>query len=318
MNNNWIEKYKPHNFDNYIGHKTIKNIIIKLIDNNNFHNLILYGPPGIGKTTIIDICAKYIYGKEYKHYVLELNGSDERGINIVRDNIHKYSNTNTIYSNSFKLVILDEIDSMTQDAQYALKEIIETYEHNVKFCLICNFINKLIYPLQSCCIIFRLSPIDNNNIKKYLKNIITNENIEYNNDGIQSIIDLSSGDLRKACNNLNSVYLSYNKITKNNVFECLGIPKNIEINNLFKKLKTDNLNDVIEYYIKIKTTKGYLLNDLIKYISDTLLTKNIDNNILINILIDIAKIEENLCKLGNDLIQSYSFIAVLFKYKKYL
>ena len=114
------------------------------------------------------------------------------------------------------------------------------------------------------------------------------------------------------------MYLSYNKITKNNVCECLGIPKNIEINNLFKKLKTDNLNDVIEYYIKIKTTKGYLLNDLIKYISDTLLTKNIDDNILINILIDIAKIEENLCKLGNDLIQSYSFIAVLFKYKKYL
>ena len=76
MNNNWVEKYKPSDFNNYTGHNTIKNIIIKLIDNNNFHNLILYGPPGIGKTTIIGICAKYIYGKNYKQYILELNGSD--------------------------------------------------------------------------------------------------------------------------------------------------------------------------------------------------------------------------------------------------
>lgn len=318
MNNNWVEKYKPLNFNNYTGHKTIKNIIIKLIDNNNFHNLILYGPPGIGKTTIIGICAKYIYGKNYKQYILELNGSDERGISIVRDNIHKYANTNTIYNNKFKLIILDEIDSMTSDAQHALKEIIETYEHNVKFCLICNFINKIIYSLQSCCIMFRLSTINKFDIKKYLKNIIVNEKINYNDDGLDSIIELSDGDLRKSCNNLNSVFLSYNKITKNNVYECLGIPKKIEINNLFKNLKNKNLNENIKYFNKLKYNKGYLLNDIIKYITDTIIEKDIENNILIDILIDIAKIEENLCSLGTEVIQSYSFISVLFKYKNYL
>tara|TARA_Y100000768_G_scaffold373420_3_gene342025 strand:+ start:6411 stop:7367 length:957 start_codon:yes stop_codon:yes gene_type:complete len=318
MNTIWIEKYKPSTFNEYIDHNIIKNIIIKLIDNNNFHNLILYGPPGIGKTTIIHICAKYIYGDNYKQHILELNGSDERGINIVRENIHKYANTNTIYTNKFKLIILDEIDSMTQDAQNALKEIIESYEHNVKFCLICNFINKLIYPLQSCCIIFRLSPIKYKNIKKYIKNIIKNENIDYNDEGLKSIIQFSGGDIRKSCNNLHSVYLSYNKITKNNVYECLGIPKKFEINNLFKNLKTKNLNENINYFNKLKYNKGYLLNDLIKSITENILNKNLDDNILIDILIDIAKIEKNLCNLGTEVIQTFSFMSVLFKYKNYL
>jgi replication factor C subunit 3/5 len=318
MSNIWIEKYKPSTFKNYIDHDIIKNIIIKLIDNNNFHNLILYGPPGTGKTTIINICAKYIYGVNYKQHILELNGSDERGINIVRENIHKYANTNTIYSNKFKLIILDEIDSMTQDAQNALKEIIETYEYNVKFCLICNFINKIIYPLQSCCIIFRLPPICNTSIKLFLKNIIKNEKIKYNEDGLNSIIEISMGDIRKSCNNLHSVYLSYNNITKSNVYESLGIPKKIEIKNLFNNLKNKNLNDNMIYFNKLKYHKGYLLNDLIKNISDDILNKNISDDILIDILIDIAKIEENLCNLGTEIIQTYSFIAVLYKYKKYL
>ena len=313
----WTEKYRPKNFNDIISHTLIKEIIIKLINCNNFHHLILYGPPGIGKTTLMNSCLNYIYGEDYKLYVLELNGSDDRGITIVRDEIKNYANSNNIYNNVFKLIILDEVDSMTYDAQNALKEIIETYEYNTKFCLICNFINKIIYPLQSCCIMFRLPSILEEDMKKYILQIVNKENLRYTKEGINTIVKLSNRDLRKSCNNLQSVYLSYDIINKNNVYECLGIPTHSEINSLFINLKTQNLEKNIEYIKSLRMKKGYSLNELIHYISLKILEFKIDNNKLIDIIILLSKIEYNISNLGTERIQIYSLVAILYKFKNY-
>lgn len=316
-NKPWTEKYRPSKFENIISHSLIKNIITKLINNKNFFNLILYGPPGVGKTTLMYTILNNIYGENYKLYVLELNGSDDRGINIVRDKIKTYASTSTLYNNNnkLKLIILDEVDSMTQDAQHALKEIIEMYEYNTKFCLICNFINKLIYPLQSGCIMFRLQSIGDDDIKYYLKNIIDQEKINYTNEGINSIIKLSDRDLRKSCNNLQSVYLSFNNITKNNVYECLGVPKQTEINNIFSNIKNKNLIQNIKFINNLRIKSGYSLNELIKNIFNKILEMNIDNNDLINFISVLGDIEYNVSNLGTDKIQINSLVALLIKYK---
>ena len=299
----WTEKYRPQIFEDIISHNLIKDILNKFLKNNKLNNLILYGPPGIGKTTLTLSLLQKIYGPDYKHMILELNGSDDRGINIVRDEIKNYASYEHMFIKKIKLVILDEIDSMTEDAQYALKEIIEIYDKNTKFILICNSINKIIYPLQSCCFVFRFSRISNENIKKYLLKIIEKENLTYTTNGLNNLIKLSEGDLRKSINYLQSTYLSYNVININNIYNSLGIPKTSEIK---------NLKENIEYVNLLITKNSYSLNDIIKYFTQIILELEIDEHILIKLLIHLAKIEYNIVNFGTTRIQLYSLVSCLF------
>jgi GTPase SAR1 family protein len=148
INLTWVEKYRPKTLNEIISHNNILNTLNNLINNNKLPHLILYGPPGTGKTTTILACAKQIYGENYKSIILELNGSDERGISVVREHIKDFSNTHIMLSQimnincKYKLVILDEADSMTIDAQFALRRIIEKFSGNTRFILICNYINN--------------------------------------------------------------------------------------------------------------------------------------------------------------------------------
>ena len=308
----WTEKYRPQLFEDIISHDLIKDILNKFLINNKLNNLILYGPPGIGKTTLTLSLLQKIYGPDYKHMILELNGSDDRGINIVRDEIKNYASYNHMFTKKIKLVILDEVDSMTDDAQYALKEIIEIYDKNTKFILICNAINKIIYPLQSCCFVFRFSTIPDEDIKIYLLKIIKNEELTYTTTGLKNLIKLSEGDLRKSINYLQSTYLSYNIINNNNIYNSLGIPKTTEIKKIINNIYNKDIVENIEYIKLIITNNGYSLTDIIKYIVKLLIELDIDEDILINLLIHLSKIEYNIVNFGTNRIQLYSLISCLF------
>ena len=308
----WTEKYRPQFFEDIISHNLIKDIINKFLINNNINNLILYGPPGIGKTTLTISLLEKIYGPNYKHMILELNSSDDRGINIVRDEIKNYASYNHMFTKKIKLVILDEIDSMTEDAQFALKEIIEIYDKNTKFILICNAINKIIYPLQSCCVVFRFSKIPEKDIKKYLLYIINKENLKYTITGLNQLVKLSDGDLRKSINYLQSTYLSYNIINIKNIYNSLGIPKICEIKKLINNIYTKDLKNNIEYVKLLITKNSYSLNDIIKFFTEIILKLKIDEEILIKLLIHLAKIEYNIVNFGTTRIQLYSLVSCLF------
>jgi replication factor C subunit 3/5 len=146
----WVEKYRPSALQELISHEDIIKTIRKFISEDKLPHLLFYGPPGTGKTSTILACAKEIYStKECNSMVLELNASDDRGINVVRGQILNFASTRTIFNSGYKLVILDEADSMTNDAQNALRRIIEKFTENVRFCLICNYLSKIIPALQS-------------------------------------------------------------------------------------------------------------------------------------------------------------------------
>ena len=146
----WVEKYRPSALQELISHEDIICTIRKFISEEKLPHLLFYGPPGTGKTSTILACAKELYSpKEFNSMVLELNASDDRGINVVRNQILSFASTRTIFNSGYKLVILDEADAMTNDAQNALRRIIEKYTDNVRFCLICNYLTKIIPALQS-------------------------------------------------------------------------------------------------------------------------------------------------------------------------
>lgn len=148
----FIEKYRPKSLADLLSHQDIVSTLQTLLDKNNLPHLLLYGPAGTGKTSTIHAIARSVYGEEYKKHILELNASDDRGIDTVREEIKTFASTQSLHqreSSGFKIVILDEADNMTQAAQNALRRVVEKYSKNVRFCIVCNYVNKIIPALQS-------------------------------------------------------------------------------------------------------------------------------------------------------------------------
>ena len=191
--------------------------------------MIFYGPSGTGKTSTIIACIKQLFGND-KFDFLSLNASDERGVDTVRQRIKKFSETKKLFSDKNNeeipiIVILDEADSMTEEAQFSLRQLLVNYTSTVRFCIICNYIHKILPEIQSRCCNFRFIPIQNNYIKNHLIDICEKENIKYKEEGLLDIINMSKGDLRKIINVLQTVYLIDNEITLDNVNRITNYPK---------------------------------------------------------------------------------------------
>ncbi len=193
--------------------------------------MLFYGPPGTGKTTTILAIAKKLYGPKWKSMVLELNASDDRGIDVVREQIKNFASTKTIFSSGFKLIILDEADNMTQAAQAALRRVIEKYTRNVRFCLICNYVSKIIPALQSRCTRFRFGPLKLDQIEKRLNFIIEREGVKIDDSGKQALLKLSNGDMRRALNIMQACHAAYDLVDETAVYTCTGhpLPKDIQM-----------------------------------------------------------------------------------------
>jgi DNA polymerase III delta prime subunit len=213
----WSEKYRPDKISRVIYHDKITKAIINYMDNNKLPHLLFYGPPGTGKTTTIIAVAKHYYKEDFNNMILVLNASEERGIETVRNRIKQFVITKGIVENpltpSFKLIILDEIDAMTEDAQAILRKVIEKYVSNVRFCFICNYLKKINPAIQSRCVIFRFNPIPYEHMYDFVVEICKKENMRITSNAIKLIIKKSNGDMRKLLNILQSVnmYLNTNQ-----------------------------------------------------------------------------------------------------------
>jgi replication factor C subunit 3/5 len=321
LNKPWIEKYRPESLDDVKSHEQIILTLKNFIKNKDLPHLLLYGPSGIGKTSIISACAKELYGNNMNIMTLQINVSEERGIEIVRNKILQFVQSKSFIFNDnnklFKLVILDEADAMTLDAQAMLRRIIEKYTVNARFCLLCNYIKKINLALQSRCTIFKLMPIENNIIEQQLLEIAQKENIILTNKVINTIIDMSNGDFRKMLNILQSCSMISNKITYDIINRSLGMPNEEELNIIYNSLINDDFKK--SYYIinNILVSEGFALIDIINLIFKKLLV-NLDNNqIKLDTFKKIVKrlsiIENNINNNTNDKKQIFSFIGA-FKY----
>ena len=211
----WIEKYRPNNFENIVLDPLNRKIFENIIKFNNIPNLIFYGPPGTGKTTtIINLIRKYqeTYNQRNKGLMIHLNASDERGIDVIRNQINNFVNTKTLFVNGVKFIILDEVDYMTKNAQKALKYLIQQYNENIRFCLICNYISRLDSSLQNEFIRLRFSQLPQKDIYKFLNNIVEKENLDLKEKQIEFIQKKFKSDIRSMINYMQS---NHNTIDKN-------------------------------------------------------------------------------------------------------
>jgi len=210
----WVEKYRPTDLSDVVLDEINKQILVNIIDKNYFPNLLLYGPPGTGKTTtIINLIDKYqeTYGQKRKGLKIHLNASDDRGIDIIRNQINQFVNTKTLFGDGVKFVILDEVDYMTKNAQSALRYLIQQYGTNIRFCLICNYISRIDSALQNEFIRLRFCQLPQKDIYTFLENINQKEELGIEKNQLLSIQKLFKSDIRSMINFLQSNHELFDK-----------------------------------------------------------------------------------------------------------
>ena len=310
----WSEKYRPSDINNIIYHEKITKAIMSYMDYKKLPHLLFYGPPGTGKTSSIIAIAKHYYKEDFSNMILVLNASEERGIETVRNRIKQFVTTIGLYDDPdtppFKLIILDEIDAMTEDAQAILRKVVEKYVNNVRFCFICNYLKKINPAIQSRCIIFRFKPIPYKNMYDFIITICERENIKITLNAINLVIKRCNGDMRKLLNILQSIYMYMNSKTNDNkkensnknivlesenhlsedieinytiinessVSKILSCPTDKHIKNLINFLQNNNIKNSHNYLIKLVNTHGISLVELIICIYDYFMDCIINNN----------------------------------------
>lgn len=276
----WVEKYRPKVLNNIIGQEKIVDSLKNLFENGSFPHLLFYGGSGCGKTsTILSLINQY-FGKKKKLMVMRLDASDDRGINSVRDEIKAFAEKKNYFMTGVKVIILDEADSMTFDAQFALRRIIEKYSRNTRFCLICNYENKIIPAIKSRCAEFKFNSISNNFVISRLDEICKSENVKVSKKILETIGQISKGDLRKAVNLLQTISLTNPKdITIDLCYSICGFPSKKEINLIYECLINSKISfdKSVEMLKKVISKNGYSISMILKELCEIMIM-NISSN----------------------------------------
>ncbi|KAJ3279516.1 replication factor C subunit 4 [Borealophlyctis nickersoniae] len=242
----WVEKYRPVLLEDIVGNEQTVSRLKVIAKDGNVPNIIISGPPGIGKTTSILCLAHELLGAQYKDAVLELNASDDRGIDVVRNRIKMFAQKKvTLPPGRHKIIILDEADSMTSGAQQALRRTMEIYSNTTRFALACNMSNKIIEPIQSRCAILRYTRLNDKQILKRLIEICEMEKVKYAPEGLEAIIFTSEGDMRQAINNLQSTYSGFGFVNTENVFKVCDQPHPIIIREIIQSCLEGHIDTAV-------------------------------------------------------------------------
>jgi replication factor C subunit 3/5 len=327
----WIEKYRPKKIKNIL----YNDFIVKSLDNFLKHkqlpNLLFYGPPGTGKTSTIVTIAKKYYGEHFDLMTITVNASEERGIETVRNHIKDFSSTKGFIDRSeippFKLVILDEIDAMTPEAQAILRKVVEEYTFNVRFCFICNIINKIDPAIISRCTYFKFKPFTYEYLNDFIENICKKENFKMSKKSTSLVIKKSNGDLRKLLNVLQSIkmYIINKNITstvkEDVISEILSCPLKKTVSDLLDFIQSNDLKNSMNYFTDTISSNVISLAEFIDSIFMIIKDRIINNDITVikysivksaNIIKYLSHINNNLNNCNSENTQIRSFIACFY------
>ena len=306
----WVEKYRPRSLDEIVNQEEIVNRLKTFVKNKNMPHLLFAGPAGTGKTTAAHALAHDLYGEYYRQYMLELNASDERGIGVIREKVKEFARSRTPPDIPFKIILLDEADNMTADAQQALRRLMELYSVSTRFILIANYPSKIIDPIQSRCAFFRFQPLKKDDVVARLKYIADNEGVEYDPEALETIYEIREGDMRKAINVLQAA-AALGKVTVETVFKVVGMAKPKEVRQMIKTALNGDFTGARALLRKLMIEYGLSGEDIVKQIHREIFSNEIDIPEDLRILIAdyIGEIHFRLVEGSDDDIQLSALLA---------
>ena len=305
----WTEKYRPQTFNELCGQEHVIPRLKGLVESGEMPHLLFAGPAGVGKTTSALIIAKKLYTNSWKNNFLELNASDERGIDVIRDKVKDFARTRPIGEHDFKIIMLDEADSLTRDAQQALRRTMETYSKTCRFILSCNYSSKIIDPIQSRCAVFRFKNIGKEELIKYINHIILAEGVTTEPEALNALYEITHGDTRRAVNLLQTVSTNNRTITLESVYEAANYAEPKQLTNILLLCREGKFLQARNDLTKIMLEQGLPAVDVLKQLTERMFELKLEENKKLEVIRQIGETEFRIVEGGDEMIQLQSLLA---------
>ena len=306
----WTEKYRPRFIKDVVNHDEIKAHLSSFVETRQMPHLLFCGKPGTGKTTAALCLANELFGEYMDQNLLELNASDTRGIDVIRNQVKEFARTKSMGNVPFKILILDEADNLTSDAQQALRRTMEKYTRTCRFILIGNYSSKIIEPIQSRCAIFRFMPLSDEDIESYLKMISKKESVKLEPNGLKVILHFVEGDLRRTINIMQAAATAGETVSEESVLRVIGLARPEEVKDLILTALKGNFLDARKRLRTLLNDYGIAGIDLIRQIHKELPElEEIDDISKVKIAEMCGEVDFRLTEGANDEIQLLAFIA---------
>jgi replication factor C small subunit len=304
----WVEKYRPKTLDEVVGQDAIVRRLKGYVEKKNIPHMLFSGPPGTGKTATAIALTRDLFGEVWRENFIEMNASDERGIDVVRHKIKEFARTAPI-SAPFKIIFLDEADALTADAQAALRRTMEMFSKSCRFILSCNYVSRIIEPIQSRCALFRFKPVPKEAMRKRLLEICEKEGVKITDDGLEAILYISAGDFRKAINVLQAASAVGELIDAEKIYQVSATAQPKEISGIIETALNGNFIEARERLSRLMIEYGMSGEDVISQFFREILSSNINEKLKVVLIDKLGEIDFRLTEGANERIQLDAFLA---------